>query len=69
MWCPKCGGATEVTDSRNKNDAGKPRPDVYRFRRCKGCGQRFSTYEIARAKGAGCPAGHRKYPRAGFAQH
>ena len=40
MNCPECGGGLQVTDSR------KMKGYVYRNRKCKACGMRFSSIEI-----------------------
>lgn len=46
MNCPKCSSAiTTVTDSR-PNVAPVA---IRRRRRCEGCGERFTTYEVAAA--------------------
>jgi transcriptional repressor NrdR len=41
--CDKCGAETEVVDSRG-NEKGRY---IIRRRRCTGCGERFSTYEVS----------------------
>lgn len=42
ITCSKCGGSTEVTDSRNGSFYKRRR------RECRDCGRRFSTYETTR---------------------
>lgn len=42
LWCPSCGGATGVFDSR----PGAEHNSVRRRRRCFGCGLRFTTCEM-----------------------
>lgn len=44
LRCPKCGERTKVTDSRVKGSPEKAH--VYRRRKCRKCGMRFSTYEV-----------------------
>ena len=41
MICSMCGGQVSVTDSANKPDG-----EVYRRRKCKGCGRIFYTIEF-----------------------
>jgi hypothetical protein len=41
--CDKCGAETDVVDSRG-NERGRY---IIRRRRCTGCGERFSTYEVS----------------------
>ena len=41
MICPKCGSATEVTDSRQCSDVNARR----RRHACYNCGHRFTTFE------------------------
>lgn len=41
MICTECGGDVMVTDS-----ARKPDGEVYRRRKCKGCGRIFYTIEF-----------------------
>lgn len=38
--CPKCGGRSQVTDSRHKPDG------IRRRRSCKACGNRWTTMEV-----------------------
>lgn len=47
-WCPKCGGRTHVTETRESSDK------LLRARRCirKDCAHRFGTMEIPRGRGA-----------------
>ena len=40
MTCPECGADTKVIDSRPCEDS------TYRRRKCRECGNRFSTIEI-----------------------
>ena len=40
MTCPQCGGETTVFDSRKMCES------VWRRRKCRECGYRFSTTEI-----------------------
>jgi len=46
MRCPKCGGDTQVIDSRPDPKRGWY---IYRRRRCWHCQHRFSTEERPRA--------------------
>lgn len=41
MNCEKCGGASEVADSRKRNSGY-----IRRRRQCKACGHRFTTIEL-----------------------
>ena len=43
MNCPKCGGATNIIDTRPSDKYG---PSLYRMRMCWKCGNRFTTYEV-----------------------
>lgn len=54
MNCPKCKAATCVIDSRSQKE-NTPREYVRRVRACprKGCGYRFTTYEVAADAHAG----------------
>jgi len=47
--CPSCHGASEVVETRfreNLRNPYNPQGWMYRLRRCRQCGQRFSTREM-----------------------
>jgi len=47
--CPKCGGQTNVKDSRKKTREGSKFVALWRRRACVKCGHVYTTYEITGA--------------------